>query len=355
MEARFAKVTWAENGKVALDLVQADIDAAPAKNTYDMILMDLQMPEMDGFESCQKIRKFSEYAQTPILALTAHAIQEELEKCKIVGMQDRITKPIDLDIMLATIKKHLITNEPAEDVPMKKNLVKAETVIANKQQTPYDNLPGFKSDHLLKIIGGNTEMMHVLLQQFVDLLIETQSELQKALKNKENVAATNILHKLNGAAGNSGATDIFELARQGEQLVKSDEIVAAEKIVNDLFSLNAAFIQSWETLPGGADPETPKTSEISGNLPTEDQAKKQNFDAHALSEISHILHNLADHLEKNDLSAAKVAHHLQDQLNGSYAQEISKIMQKIDNLDYGMALDGVHKMLDDFQDHQIKE
>ena len=159
MESRFAEVTWAENGKVALDLVKADVDAAQGKNTYDLILMDLQMPVMDGFESCQRIREFPDYANTPILALTAHAIQEELEKCKLVGMQDRITKPIDLDLMLSMIQKHLMANKPdkpVEDIPMEKHPERADSVPSSDQQSLYDNLPGFKSDHLLKMIGGNS-------------------------------------------------------------------------------------------------------------------------------------------------------------------------------------------------------
>ena len=77
------------------------------------------------------------------------------------------------------------------------------------------------------------------------------------------------------------------------------------------------------------------------------------FDTHALSEILNTLEILADNLDKNDLSAAKVAHQLQDQLNGNYINEVSEIIQKIDNLNYDMALTDVNKMRDNFQKHQI--
>lgn len=90
----------AENGQVALEKVEAD-------SPYDLVLMDVKMPVMDGLEATTRLRAMSKWSKLPIIALTANAVQEELDKCKAVGMDAFVTKPIDTDELFATMAKVL--------------------------------------------------------------------------------------------------------------------------------------------------------------------------------------------------------------------------------------------------------
>jgi CheY-like chemotaxis protein len=94
-----AKVEFADNGQVAFDLA---IAAKQAGNAFDMILMDMQMPVMDGYETTQKLR--SAGFREPILALTAHAMTEDRQKCIDAGCNDFITKPIDPQKLVGAIE-----------------------------------------------------------------------------------------------------------------------------------------------------------------------------------------------------------------------------------------------------------
>jgi len=93
-----ATVTVANNGQEALDLVQ--------KHDFDLVLMDCQMPTMDGYEATRAIRKLgNEYATLPVIALTAFAMAEDRDICIAAGMDDYVTKPVDRNILVKTIGK----------------------------------------------------------------------------------------------------------------------------------------------------------------------------------------------------------------------------------------------------------
>ena len=90
---------YAENGREAVELV--------SRNHYDLILMDMQMPEMDGLEATRQIRQLSGCATLPIVAMTANAFTEDRERCRVAGMTDFMAKPIDPDVLFATLLHNL--------------------------------------------------------------------------------------------------------------------------------------------------------------------------------------------------------------------------------------------------------
>lgn len=100
-----AEVTTAENGQVALQLATAAVQAA---SPYDVILMDMQMPVVDGYEATRRLRAQGYHG--PIVALTAHAMFDDRQKCLNAGCNDYITKPVDRDVLLATVLKHRQTS-----------------------------------------------------------------------------------------------------------------------------------------------------------------------------------------------------------------------------------------------------
>jgi CheY-like chemotaxis protein len=95
-------VTTAQNGQEALDIL-----AEKAKSQlppFDLVLMDLQMPVMDGYEATRIIKETPEYKNMPVYALTAHAFPEERERCLALGMEDHLTKPIDVDTFYGALR-----------------------------------------------------------------------------------------------------------------------------------------------------------------------------------------------------------------------------------------------------------
>ncbi len=97
LENQKMKAIFAEDGRQGIEMLQKNLD-------IDLVLMDIMMPEMDGYEALRRIRQIPEYANLPIIALTAKAMKNDREKCIAAGASDYISKPINLDQLFSLIK-----------------------------------------------------------------------------------------------------------------------------------------------------------------------------------------------------------------------------------------------------------
>src|SRR5262249_31931674 len=104
-----ASVTVAHHGREAVEILSQG--ATPP--AFDVVLMDLQMPEMDGYQATAKLRAEPRFATLPIIAMTAHATMEERQRCLAAGMNDHISKPIDPEILLGTVGRFYSTGNVA--------------------------------------------------------------------------------------------------------------------------------------------------------------------------------------------------------------------------------------------------
>ena len=102
LESAGARVEVADNGRIAVERLLTGPRPAP----FDVVLMDLQMPELDGVGATARIRAEADFDALPIIAMTAHATVEERERCLAAGMQDHISKPIDPAVLYATVRHH---------------------------------------------------------------------------------------------------------------------------------------------------------------------------------------------------------------------------------------------------------
>jgi two-component system sensor histidine kinase/response regulator len=189
---------FARNGREGWEKVK--------ENTYDCVLMDIQMPEMDGLTATRKIREEERFNSLPILAMTAHAMKGEREKSLSAGMNDHITKPIDPHILYNALIKYIKGEATANSV----------ADFAEKNATADGDAPfqieGVDVVNGLKRVAGKQDLYFKLLKTFVDNYTGVTAKAQKMVVEKNVPELAALLHTIAGVAGNIGITELYELA-----------------------------------------------------------------------------------------------------------------------------------------------
>jgi PAS domain S-box-containing protein len=201
-------VDVAGNGREAVE------KAAAAQPPYDVILMDLQMPEMDGFAAVRAIRADDRCRGIPILAMTAHALTEERERSLACGMNEHITKPIDPDVLFRALQ-HWLPNkrlEPAAPAP-------AETA-------PW-SIPGLDTAAALRRVAGNQALYLKLLRQFLQSQAGVADSIRQALATGDGISAERLAHSAKSVCGNIGACAAQAAASDLEALIRQPAQPAA--------------------------------------------------------------------------------------------------------------------------------
>ena len=223
-------VTQAWNGKEALELLQTD--------SFDGVLMDIQMPVMDGYSASREIRKQPQFKQLPIIAITANVMVGDRDKAKAAGMNDHIGKPIDVNQMFNTMARWISPSDPTEPSDTGHESVK---IKAEKNPTPitFDDLTGIDTQLGLKLTMNDAGLYRDLLGWFYEDKSEFAKEFQTAQQSDIPEATTRAAHTLKGVAGNIGATAIQQAAEQLEECCKhnlsDDEISSAlQQVLEEL-------------------------------------------------------------------------------------------------------------------------
>jgi PAS domain S-box-containing protein len=196
-------VQIASNGKEAVAIASAE--------PFDLILMDVQMPVMDGLTATRLIRENLELKDVPIIAMTAHAMQGDKEKSLAAGMNDHLTKPIEIDKLTTTLNHWLKIDEIKMTTPIK---------VLPKE------LPPFALADALERINQNAVLLHRLLILFHDKYAEAETQLRQWIEVSNFTEAYDLVHSIKGVAGTLSATELataaaaFELALDSEQLDK---------------------------------------------------------------------------------------------------------------------------------------
>ena len=198
----------ADNGKKAIEAVQ--------KGRFDAVLMDIQMPEMDGYEATRVIREDPKFKSIPIIAMTAHAMEGDEEKCLEAGMDGYIPKPINQDRLFHTIWKSLKrterlphTGEP-EDIPEKPAIETGELPAT---------LPGINIQDILKALNIDNDIFKRILIGFLENNKNTINKIKETLDKKDWESLRHLAHSLKGSAGNIGADELHEAAKELETAI----------------------------------------------------------------------------------------------------------------------------------------
>jgi CheY-like chemotaxis protein len=219
------KVTTVGDGKQAVEAVHAD-------NDYHAVLMDIQMPVMDGYTATHEIRKWEEEEKIrnpqsaipiPIIAMTANAMAGDREKAIDAGMNDHVAKPIDVNRLFSCLAQWIQPGvrgfEPGAHIPT--------PAVESPKPVKEDQLPkaikGINIREGLMRVGGNEKLYLSILIKLRDDYAETDQEIKALLQSKKTGEAERLAHSVKGVAGNVGAGQLQEAAAGLEHAIKEGE------------------------------------------------------------------------------------------------------------------------------------
>jgi two-component system sensor histidine kinase/response regulator len=244
LEGAGLKVILANNGLEAVNAVK--------ENKYDAVLMDVQMPVMDGYTATRKIRNSkSEIRNVPIIAMTAHAMAGDEDKSLEAGMNGHVTKPIDPDQLFATLQKWIKPSEKQAHIQKPEVSVwglEKDKSVPEEEELP-EELPGFDLSDGLKRLQGNKMLYRKLLLNFATDYSESANDIRIALDSKDFEQAHSLVHNLKGLAGNLAATELQAAAVNLEKLVKGvgNKTPPAKELNLKLSELESALNQALES------------------------------------------------------------------------------------------------------------
>ncbi len=293
-------VTVANNGRQALE----QIDQTVSNPAYDLVLMDLQMPVMDGYTATRKIRE-SLNSPIPIIAVTAHAMAGERDKCLAAGMNDYVSKPIDPDQLFSVLGKWIPPrNSDGTALPPKEKDGGHEDI-----HLPED-LPEFNVAMGLKRLAGNKRLYRSLLHKFKDRYKNIGQKIRTAFESSDKTSCLETLHTLKGLAGNLGADRLAKSAATLESSVKANESQHTGNLLETFTAdLNAAMasIQILEEDENQAESQT--------------RVQTDSFKAIDKGQIEPLLKEFKDSM-KNDITVPMACmEKLQPMMNGTVLQD----------------------------------
>jgi len=325
MRSKGVCVDIAGNGKEAVDKL--------ADKKYDIVLMDIQMPVMDGYEATRFIRKNMSDKDLPIIAMTAHAMRSDRERCIAAGMNDYLTKPVEARRLYQALAKWIM--------PAKKELgpqapsFEAEEVLDNGFDLP-ESLPGIDIASGVRRLGGNKKLFVEILGDFQRDYSDSAARLKDLFLHGDLENAKRLAHTIKGVSGNLSAHDLYQISHNLNAGIGKEDPGSIDKLVHDY---QKALIQTLESAEmvlekyrvASKQDETEGVSEVSP------------------AEVKPIIVYLSELLQKNDLEAVGYLNLLGKSLIGSdYNEDYIKLEAEIGRFDFKTARDtllGIAKAL----------
>lgn len=303
LETAEVTVSIANNGKEALEMLTED--------TYDAVLMDIQMPVMDGFQAVKAIRSTSQIKDTPVIAMTAHALVGDKEKSLLSGMDDYVSKPIDPDILMETLSTWLPLHAGQTSEPL------IQGVVEPKRGSTFPKLPGIETESGLDRVRGNEALYAKLLGKFAADCMRDKALLTELIDDNRFSDATPVAHSLKGIAGNLGAERLHQIVMQMEASFQQNQ-KASSRLVGEFEAEVDRVVKSIQE----AFPQTKDSSH-----------PEQAINIKEVEKIKPQLESLAELLKLHDMEARSTFHTLKPTLSEvapSFASELGDLLDKFD-------------------------
>ena len=218
-----ALVVISDNGPEAIKRVR--------EHTFDLVLMDLQMPGMDGYETTRQIRRFVSQEKLPIIAMTAHVMEDAKQKCLDAGMNDFLGKPVEIDQFLSCLNHYVRGKQ--RNIVKSPSLQSFEGQDPNWAELPID-LPGIELKSVIARLKGNTELLTRLLKEFAESKVDAVRNIRDVLNQGENELALKLLHNLKGLSGNISAAEVHRHASAMDRAIREGHNESLPELLDKL-------------------------------------------------------------------------------------------------------------------------
>lgn len=312
-------VSVAENGEEALKAVK--------QNEYDTVLMDIQMPVMDGYRATREIRALTQFKDLPIIAMTANASDDDRKKALDCGMNEHIPKPIDPYGLIKTLVQMISPAISVPDAPQTKESDKSQLLPP---------IPGLDLEDGLTRVAHNEDLYKSLLIQFSSHKANVIEEIETAVKQKDMEKAKQLLHSLKGVAGNIGAKEIANKATQIEKKLKNNNLdseyeTLIESAKQSMNLLIAGIASMEEKYPTNNDVE------ISQPLPEYDK-------------LSPHFKILADLISESNMTARDYLESIEETFKETPIKDfLSPVKEHLNRFSFSLAAESLEKLTNELQ------
>jgi PAS domain S-box-containing protein len=308
-------VELANNGLEAVEKVRS--------GRYDAVFMDIQMPEMDGLQATEELRRDGRFGDLPIIAMTAHAMAGDREQSLQAGMNDHVTKPIDPDALFAVLLRWVRPGEreAATSSPPSQTAAAARREAA---PPPVEGLPGIDRATGLRRVAGNEALYGKLLLDFHRDYAASIDRVRAALGESRLADAERQVHTLKGVAGNIGAMELHRAAQELDSALRQGDLGKAGSLLPDIDRELSVVIK-------GLGPLAEQAATARAEVEASGSGPGAAVDRHALEKA---LRMLADLVRKNDPEAEGALEHVRSALKGARAKEVERIAQALDLFDF---------------------
>jgi PAS domain S-box-containing protein len=316
LQGEGAEVTLAEGGLEGVRLATA------VPGSLDAVLMDIQMPDIDGLEATRRIRAHAQSGDLTIIAMTANASSADEQACRAAGMDDHLGKPIDLEQMVATLLQHAGRVSAVAETSLQ--TAEADSVV----ESP---------DMISQRFGGNLDLLRSILPSFAPEQLKLLTRLQEQVEQRDVVGAAALLHTIKGSSGTMGAQALSQLAGELEQrLLHGDDaskmqLMLGGSFVARLHELLHASDQALRAAFALAPSELPSALASVVCLPVEQWRA-------ALQDILQLL-------EDGNMQAIAHSEALLAQTPQALRLQLGKFVDLVQSLDFAASVLAGHKLL----------
>ncbi|WP_394234142.1 PAS domain-containing hybrid sensor histidine kinase/response regulator [Pseudomonas anguilliseptica] len=310
-----AEVALAEGG---LEGVQMIIEGAEA---FDAVLMDVQMPDIDGLEATRRVRADARCGAVKIIAMTANASLSDEQECRAAGMNDHLGKPIDLEKMVATLLLHTGREGVASS--------------AQVQADPHDSVVE-SATSIGQRFGGNLQLIRTVLSSFAPEQTKQLVRLQEQVEQCNAAGAAAVLHAIKGSSGTMGAWALSQLAGELEQQLLHADEATKEQVLAD-----GSFVETLHELLRSSD----QALKVMFELPTELPPAAIESVGLPLEQWREALQDILQLLEAGNMQAIAQSEALLAQTPHELRPKFGKLLDLVQSLDFAASLLAGHELL----------